>query len=100
MIKKKKLKKSIYAHQAKISKEDKHQDFSLHLLRYNVFFMYLIECVSWNHDHACFANGSFCKERIIKILKPLRCQSYEHSWAVLPFFAPPSYSDESSPLVY
>ena len=31
---------------AKISKEHKNQDLSLHFLRCNTFFMYEIECVS------------------------------------------------------
>ena len=47
----------LFAPLAKISKEHIHQVFSLYFLRYNAFFMHLNECVSWNHDHACFGNG-------------------------------------------
>ena len=49
--------------------------------------MYLIECVSLNHDHACFGNGSLYKKEIIRVMKSLRCGSYERIWA-LTFFAP------------
>ena len=52
-----------FAPLAKISKENNNHYFSLHFLGYYSFFMYLIQCVRGNHDHAYCGNGYFVKKK-------------------------------------
>ena len=61
--------------------------------RYNASFMYLIECVSWYHDHECFGKSSSCKKEMIPIVKPLRHGVMNAAWLCYLFCAP-SYSDK------
>ena len=76
----------LFALLAKISEEHKHQDFSLHFLWYNAFFMYLIVWVEIMIMHLLRMVHFVKKE--MTILKPLRSDVISAAWLMLPFLRP------------